>query len=65
MLTKIGLALIAALVLTSASTAFPWSDRQKEVAPTNVRYLAPGRQGCNVTYDGFPLCDWYTASPWP
>ena len=46
MLTKTGFALIAALALTSASAAFPGNDGQNVVAPTNVRYLAPGRQGC-------------------
>jgi hypothetical protein len=65
MSTKTSLALIAALVLTSAASAFARSDRQNEVAPTSVRDLAPRRPGCNATYEGFPLCQWYTSSPWP
>ena len=76
MLTKTTFALIAALVLASASTAFAQSYRQvgyphrrADVHPvpalTNARNFSQSTQNCNVTYRGFRLCDWLRPSPWP
>ena len=28
-------------------------------AGTNDGYFGQLKQGCNITYMGFPLCDWY------
>jgi hypothetical protein len=75
-LTKTTLALIVALVLASASTAFAQSYRQighphrragfqPVPALTNARNFNQSTQNCNVTYRGFRLCDWLRPSPWP
>ena len=49
--------LIAALTLATLIAA-PASI-QSATAGTNDGYFGQWKQGCNITYMGFPLCDWY------
>ena len=77
MLTKPPIALIAALVLFTASSAFAQSHRQApdpqrraveaRSAPvlTNPRNAGQAAQDCSSTYQGYRLCDWLRPSPWP
>lgn len=77
MLTKPPIALIAALVLFTASSAFAQSRRQAphpqrravetRSAPvlTNSRNAGQAAQDCSSTYQGYRLCDWLRPSPWP
>jgi hypothetical protein len=76
MLTKLPFALIAALVLAPASTAFAQRHRQIDhphrsanfhsvPALTNPRNAGQSAQDCATTYKGFRLCDWLRPSPWP
>jgi hypothetical protein len=76
MLIKPTFAVIAALVLASASTAFAQSHRQTSQpqrraesrslpALTNPRNAGQAAQDCSSTYQGYRLCDWLRPSPWP
>lgn len=77
MLTKPPIALIAALVLFTASSALAQSRRQAphpqrravetRSAPvlTNPRNAGQAAQDCSSTYQGYRLCDWLRPSPWP
>jgi ATP-dependent protease Clp ATPase subunit len=49
--------LIAALTLATLIAA-PVSI-QSATAGTNDGYFGQWKQGCNITYMGFTLCDWY------
>lgn len=77
MLTKPPIALIAALVVFTASSALAQSRRQAphpqrravetRSAPvlTNPRNAGQAAQDCSSTYQGYRLCDWLRPSPWP
>lgn len=67
MLTKLTFALIAVLVLDLGSAAVAQSYRQRSdthrratVVPTvpATSSYSSQTQNCNVTYNGFRLCDW-------
>ena len=58
MRTLVAALTLAALIVAPASV-------QSAAAATTDRHSGLWTQDCHVTYHGFPLCDWYTPSPWP